>query len=141
MIPFGDKVITLYNRYAGQDRNGRTTITWFRHVLSGCFWHETTTSVTVGDTELKAHEITCKIPQSDAYMPYDEWAAVGVDRAANFTLSADDIIALGNVPYVIGNQYTANEVREMCQRSGVMLVTSESDNTGRPLPHYSAKGV
>lgn len=141
MIPFGDKTVTIYNRYIGQDGNGRTTITWFRHVLSGCFWHDTDATVTVGETKLNAHELTCKIPQSNAYLPYDQWAAAGVDRTAFFTLSVDDMIALGNVPYVIGNRYTANDVRELCRRTGIMLVTSESDNTDRPLPHYAAKGV
>ena len=141
MIPFAYQTITLYNKLTKRGADGRTAVTWYRHVLTGCFWREVFRTVASGETLVQVHEITCKIPESALYLPYAQWAADGVDRATKFTLSVDDIIALGNVAYTIGSSYTANAVRELCQRTGVMTVVAASDNTRRPMPHYGAKGA
>lgn len=141
MIPFADKTVTLYNKCSGQDENGRTTTTWFRHVLTGCFWFEEFRTVVVGTVEQRVHDITCQIPGNNTYLPYASWASDGVDRTKFFTLSPDDIIVLGTTIDEIGIDITAAELIGKYKRSGVMLVQSSSDNTGLLMPHYAAQGV
>ncbi|MEA4899320.1 MAG: hypothetical protein VB065_14050 [Eubacteriales bacterium] len=142
MIPFAGATVTLYNRREGKDANGRTVVTWHRTVQHNCFWtRRTVRAIENGNVKI-GEVLVCKIPESPAYLPPDEWATL-TDPTGRFTLWAGDIIVLGDVPDEIGPSLTESALRMKYARRGLMVVTSAKDRciSGAGLRHYLAEGV
>lgn len=142
MIPFASETVTLYNRKEGKDANGRTVVTWHRTVLTGCFWTRRTIRALDNGNVKIGEVLVCKIPESTAYLPPDEWAALA-DPAGRFTLWMGDIIVYGDVPDEIGPALTETALRAKYARRGVMIVTAAKERcmSGAGLRHYVAEGV
>ena len=142
MIPFAGETVTLYNRREGKDTNGRTVVTWHRTVIPGCSWTRRTVRMLVNGSVQIGETVVCKIPESPAYLPPDEWATL-TDPVERFTLWTGDIIVCSDVPDEIGPALTESALRTKHARRGVMVVTSAKDRciSGAGLQHYLAEGV
>lgn len=132
--------ITLYNRYEDKTTN---LVTWYRTVLTNCFWQNNFQLMKLGDVQLNSDSIICRIPVNKSYVPRSVWET---NAGSGFTLSQGDIVIKGNVSDSI-DEYTSgkrsSDLIEKYKWQGCMVIDKFSDNTGfgRGLPHYHIAGV
>ena len=140
-----DTTVTIYNRYENPLTHA---ITWYRHVVNGCFWKDTGNKITVGNTVLETNDIICRIPEQSNFVTRDVWVAKTNDAKKDFlTLGHEDILIKGSVEDVI-DEYTAGSrssdlLSKYKALQGCMQVNAFSINTGagRGEPHYYVRGV
>ena len=138
-----DRTVTVYNMYKDPTT---AVVTWYSTVLTGCFWKDVGTKVTVGNTVVETEDIICRIPEKDSYVSPFEWFE-REDKSDVFTLKQGDIIILGECDDKI-DEYTKG------QRSTDLLKKYHSVDscmeikkvaidtmTGMMLPHYRIVGV
>lgn len=125
--PNYNAVITLYNCLHAKDNPGKKDI-WKKTVLQSCFF-KASTAVSQNGTEATVSNVyTARIPQSEEYMSYAEWAAAG--GSAGFTVSEGDIVVLGECPDDITGE-SPNTASQVLARNkpDAFKVTAFSDNT------------
>jgi hypothetical protein len=140
-----NKTITVYNKF--EDPQTRV-ISWFRTVLSDCFWKETGSKVTVGETVLETNDTICRIPKNDNFLEKYKWINVTNDKMQEyFTLGSGDIIVLGEVDEDI-NEYqsgyrSSDFLTKYKKLQGCMVINKVAINVGDGLgnEHYYVKGV
>lgn len=142
MIPFGDKTVTLYNRYQHKV-DGKTVTEWVRRVLTGCFWKNERVMTFAENIKLATFKTVCKIPESALYVDPLVWAAEDTDRDECFTLALGDVIVLGEVTDEVGESLSITALLAKYKPSGAMTAEIVANNTGtmRALGHYKATGA
>ena len=137
--------ITVYNRF--QDKQTRV-VTWFRYVISDCFWKYTGTTVNVGETVLETKDIICRVPEQENFLERYQWEALPNDKMGSyFTLSPEDIIVRGKVDDEINEYQAGHRSTDLLEKykkaQGCMEVSQVALNVGggRNEPHYYVKGV
>lgn len=120
MLPLSNQTVTLYRRSTVTDDKGRAQESWSKYYLTGCSWRRTVRSRMAENALLDVNEVVCRIP---------------VGRTAP---SVGDLLVRGACSEMPA---TAREIA-LLEKSGVdaFRVTSVSDNTGAPLPHFCARG-
>lgn len=139
-----EDTITIYNKYEDVQTN---VVTWFKTVITDCFWQLVGTEVTVGETALDSKSIVCRIPKDSRYLDKAEWLKIPNDQMANyFTIGQGDIIIKGECDFVI-NEYqdgyrSTDLLAKYREYQQCMEITQYSDNTGlgRNNEHYLARG-
>lgn len=139
-----DTTITIYNKYTDPQTD---LVTWFKTVITDCYWHLVGSKVTVGDTVIESKSIICRIPKDDKYLDKSIWITKPNDKMGNyFTLGQDDIIVKGECDFNI-NEYVSGHrstdlLNKYRQYQQCMVVTECADNTGigRNNEHYLARG-
>ena len=140
-----DSTVTIYNKYVDKQTD---ITTWYRTVVTDCFWKNVSDKLTIGQTVLETNNIICRIPKDERYLPKDKWILVPSDsKSSYFTLGVGDIIINGEVTddineYLSGHRST-DVIAKYKELQGCMEVTVASDNTGigRCEEHYYAKGI
>lgn len=139
-----DKTLTVYNKYTNPLTQ---VITWYRTVITNCFWKNTSDKVLVGTVTLETNNIIARLPIQNNFKPRFEWEKIPNDKMSDyFTLSSGDIIVLGEIDDEI-DEYTQgkrlNDFLNKYKKLGVMTVQEFADNTGvgRNNEHYYVKGV
>lgn len=139
-----DKTLTVYNKYTNPLTQ---VITWYRTVITNCFWKNTSDKVLVGTVTLETNNIIARLPIQNNFKPRFEWEKIPNDKMSDyFTLSSGDIIVLGEIDDEI-DEYTQgkrlNNFLNKYKKLGVMTVQEFADNTGvgRNNEHYYVKGV
>lgn len=139
-----DTTVTLYNKYTDPLTH---VVSWFRHVLAGCFWDNTGSVVTVGNVQLQSNDVICRIPESKLYKPKKQWQELPNDALGNyFTISAGDILVKGEVDDIIDetarNHRATDLIAKYKDTQDCIVIKRSSDNTGagRCMPHYYAVG-
>ena len=90
-----DTTVTIYNQYTDPVSN---KITWFRHVITGCFWKNESIQITLGNTAISANSTICRIRKQDNYLDRYSWAKLPNDQMGNYlTLGRGDILIKGEV--------------------------------------------
>ena len=142
MIPFGDKTVTLYNRYQHKIE-GKTVTEYVRRAMTGCFWKNERVMTFAENVKLATFKTVCKIPESALYVDPLTWADDDADRANHFTLALGDVIVLGAVTDEVGESMSITALLAKYKPSGAMTVEVAADNTGsmRALGHYKATGA
>lgn len=139
-----DATITIYNKYEDPQTN---VVTWFKHKVDDCFWKQSGSKVTLGDTVVDSKSTICRIPKDDAYLDKSEWVKVPNDQMKNyFTLGGEDIIVKGDCSFDI-NEYIQgqhstdllNRYRDY-QQCFVIEDFANSTGVGRNNEHYMARG-
>ena len=138
-----DRTITIYNRF----KDDKTAVvTWYSTIISGCFWKDVGTKVTVGNTVVETEDIICRIPKQDSYLAPFDWFE-REDKSDVFTLKQGDIILLGECDdsideYVKGQRSTdlLQKYHEIDSCMEVKKVAVDT-MTGMMLPHYRVVGV
>ena len=140
-----DDTITVYNKYEDLQTH---LITWYKTILTNCFYKDVGEDVKINNVELETNNIICRIPVKDNYMKPSEWVALPNDEKKNwFTLRQGDIIVEGAVDedideYTSGHRSTDFTAKyKMLQ--GCMTIERVGDNTGvgRGNEHYRVSGV
>lgn len=137
--------ITIYNKYEDELTQ---VVTWYRHVVSGCFWKYSGNKVTIDKVVLDTKDIICRIPLDDAFLEKHEWRAKPNYEMPNyFTLGQGDIIVKGEVDDVIDEYrqgYRASDLKAKYKAlQGCLEIEEWSNNTGggRGNEHYYVRGI
>lgn len=136
-----DTTLTLYNKYENPTTN---EVSWFRTVLTGCFWKYVGNKINIGDSTIETKDTICRVRKNPAYL--DKYLWMDADKTTHFTLGKGDILVKGEVQDTI-DEYTEgqrstdllNKYKEM---QGCIEITTFADNTGagRCSEHYLIKG-
>lgn len=135
--------ITVYNKH--EDPATRK-ITWYRTVLTDCFWKYTGNKIVVGETTIETNTTLCRIPLHPAFLEKYEWNEVP-DKSKHFTLGTGDIIIKGDVAEVMDEYISGCRSSDILTKykklQGCMVIEQSAVNTGpgRGLEHYYVKGV
>lgn len=143
--PWWETTLTVYNRYEDKTTH---VVTWYRTVLTGCFWKYTGNKVLVGDTLLETNTTICRIPYNDKFLEKFAWEQLPNDKMSDFfTLGTNDIIVKGEVEDVI-DEYTKGKrssdlLAKYKDLQGCITVERLSINTGtaRCSEHYYITGT
>lgn len=138
-----EDTITLYNRYEDKQTN---LITWYKTVLTNCFWKATGNKVSVGSVEIDTKALICRIPKSDKYLSIPEWEELPNDEMSDyFTLRQGDIVVKGEVEDDINEYqsgYRSSDFIEKYRAYGCFQINHIGINTGsgKCLEHYYISG-
>lgn len=136
-----DSTITLYNRYEDPVTQ---LVTWYRTVLSDCFWKTNIMTVYDSSSAIRSYtnSIICRIPKNDDYYSPYEWKRFdAMTRSNSFTLQNGDIVINGEVDDEI-NEYVkgqrSSDLVEHYKDLGVIRIETIADNSDelRNIPHY-----
>ncbi|QDW73089.1 hypothetical protein FND36_02935 [Lachnospiraceae bacterium KGMB03038] len=133
--------ITIYNRLQANDNPDSMKDTWQRTVLHDCYYKNVIGRVESDKTAKMANVYTARIPESENYRPYHEWAEQE-DRSGLFTASLGDIVVKGECQEEITGKspYTATELLKR-YKPDAFVVTAVSDNTSHKMAkHYRVGG-
>ena len=104
-----DKTLTIYNKFEDPQTD---VVTWYKTVVTNCFWKDVRNKVTIGDVTIDANQIIARIPQNSKFMEKYDWNKVPNDQKSNyFTLAQGDMIVKGDIDddiddYVNGSRST-----------------------------------
>ena len=135
--------ITVFNKY--EDPVTRQ-ITWYRAVITNCFWKNTGNKIVLGETALDTDTTICRIPLNTAFLERYDWNNTQ-DKSKHFTLGAGDIIIKGEVADEINEYasgYRSSDILTKYKKlQGCMVIDKCDVNTGlgRGLEHYFVRGV
>lgn len=139
-----DSTITLYNKYVDAEKK----VSWYRHVIEGCFYTHTLDKITLGNTTIASDVSTCRIRINDAFIGKADWNELqSSERAEKFTLSTGDIIVVGNVDFEIDeyekDKRSSDLVKKYKEWPGCFTIDTVNINVGggRGNEHYHVKGV
>ena len=84
-----DSTVTLYNKV--ESASGK--ITWYRPVLTECFYKHTAEKMTVDKTTISTDASICRIKVNDNYVNKRQYDALDdSEKVTHFTLAVGDII-------------------------------------------------
>ena len=139
-----DETLTIYNQFKDPVTS---VVTWFRTIVTNCFWKYTGNKVTVGEVTLETNNTICRIPKDDRFLIRYLWEALPNDQMENyFTISPGDIIVKGEVDDVIDELTRGHRSTDLVAKykklQGCIEIQSWSDNTGvgRNDKHYYVTG-
>lgn len=139
-----DTTITVYNQYKDPVT---ALVTWYRTVLSNCFWKNTGNKVTVGTVQLETNSTICRIPKNDKFKERYLWEQLpGEDKEDFFTLSPGDIIIKGEVDDIVDEQQKGHRSTDLISKykrlQGCIEIQSWANNAGigRNDKHYYVTG-
>lgn len=137
--------VTVFNKY--EDPTTRR-ITWYKQVLSGCFWKYTENELKIGETVLQSAVTLCRVPVNALFKERYEWEqSTEAERGEYFTFGPGDILVKGEVDEVIDEYTTGRRSSDLLTKyrklQGCMVVQKCATNTGdgRGQEHYLIKGV
>jgi len=136
--------ITIYNKYEDPLTQ---VITWYRKVVSGCFWKHSGDRVTIDKIVLDTKNIICRIPINSNFLERHEWESQPNDKMSDyFTLSVGDIIVKGEVSDDINEYqsgYRSSDLLDKYKTQGCLKIEEWSNNTGggRGNEHYYVRGI
>ena len=140
-----DTTITVYNKYEDAQTH---VITWYRSVVTGCFYKSVGNTVNINNVQLDTNNIICRIPVKDNYLASYEWIALGNDlKHLYFTLKQGDIIVVGEVDDIIDEYTTGSRSTDLLKKykalQGCLTIEQVGDNTGtgRGNKHYHVNGI
>jgi len=140
-----DTTITIYNRY----ENPQTQIvTWYRHVISNCFWKDVSDKITIAKAVLETDNILCRIPKQADFLEQKDWVALtDAQRDNYFTLGFNDIIVRGQVSDAISEYTSGSRATDLLAKykdlQGCLQIDKYVINvgSGRCDEHYYIKGI
>ena len=140
-----DDTITLYNKYIDPTTK---KVTWYRHIITDCFYKHTIEKVTVGNTTIDSNVTICRIRVTDDFIDKKSWLALSdAKRKEKFTLSAGDIIVADEIDFEIdeyaNNQRSSDLIKENKDWPGCFTIETVNINVGggRGNEHYHVRGT
>ena len=135
-----DTTVTLFNRY----ENEQGEISWYKTVLTGCFWKYITDYSRVNDATQMTKVLLCRVRKNSNFLESYEWRDSN-DKGEYFTFNEGDILVKGEVTDTI-DEYTKgqrssdllNRYKERCAE-----ITESRINVGegRVDEHYVVRGI
>lgn len=143
MNPNYNHTITVFNCLKAADNPNSKKDTWQKTVIHDCYYKNVMGRVDSEKSSKMQNVYTARIPQSDDYLPYHEWAKKPeAARASYFTFSLGDIVVKGVCDELItgSSPNTATELLERYKPDS-FVVTAFSDNTSHQMSkHYRVGG-
>lgn len=143
MNPNYTHTITVYNCLRAADNPDSMKDTWQKTVLRDCYYKNVIGRVDSDKTSRMQNVYTARIPESEQYLPYHEWAEKPEkERSSYFTFSLDDIVVKGECDDMITGK-TPDTAAELLTRHkpDAFVVTAFSDNTSHMMSkHYRVGG-
>ena len=138
-----NSTVTLYNRYEDPVTQ---VVTWYRSILTDCFWKINTNSVYENNniSVTYGNEIICRIPKNENYLNPYLWKRLDAEhRISKFTLQTGDILVNGELTDDINEYIKGQRSTDLVDRYkdlGVIRIETVADNSDvvRNLPHYLA---
>ena len=139
-----ETTITVYNKFVDTQTD---VVSWFKTVITDCFWKMSGQEVRVGETVLDSKSIICRIPKDERFLEKQEWIKLPNDQMNDyFTLAPGDIIIKGECDEVI-DEYTKGHrssdlLGKYREYQACMEITEYSNDTGasRNHEHYFVRG-
>lgn len=139
-----DTTLTIYNKYKDPITD---MITWYKHIVSNCFWKYTGEKVSINDNIIETNDIICRIPKSEFFMENYLWKDLpDLDKPDFFTINRGDIIVKGAIADDIDEYTKGSHSSDFIQKykdlQGCLVVKSSTINVGggRYNEHYFIKG-
>ena len=139
-----ENTVTIYNKFVDEQTD---IVSWFKMVLTDCFWQLTGTEINVGDVALNSKSIVCRIPKDDRYKDKSEWVKIPNDKMSDyFTIGQGDIVVKGECDFVINEYQDGHRSSDLLAKyheyQQCMEITQYSINTGlgRNNEHYLVRG-
>lgn len=138
-----DETVTVYNKYEDQKTH---RVTWYRHVVYGCFWKNAGKQLVASNNVVETTSIICRIRKDVDFLPRYEWLqlADSGDVGTCYTLASGDIIILGNVPDEINEYESGSKSTEVLAKykDFCMIIETVTVNVGggRGNEHYHVRG-
>lgn len=139
-----EDTITVYNKYTDPQTQ---VVSWYRRVLTNCFWKYEHQKLTVGETILETNRTICRIPQNEQFLERYQWEQLYNDvMAAYFTLSQGDIVVKGEVEDIIDEYSKGHRSTDLLTKykalQGCIEIETVSINTktGTNNKHYLISG-
>ncbi len=126
-----NRAITLYNLFISPDGD-----VWKRTVLQNCFARVEIIKSVSGNEISAASSFTVRIPASESYLPYENWAAA---NCVGWTLRAGDIVVMGEVRDEITPEKNAAKLLAKYKDSA-FKIRAFTDNSRYTQPHYKVAG-
>lgn len=140
-----DDTITLYNKFI---EPGTKRVTWYRHVITGCFYKHTVEKITVGKTTIDSNQTICRIRVSDNFIDKKSWMKLpSEEKAERFTLSVGDIIVADETDFEIDEyaqgKRSSDLINENKEWPGCFTAEVVNINVGggRGNEHYHVRGT
>ncbi len=96
-IPFGDKTITIFNKYTFLDEYNKTQSRWTSYVATDGIYKVKRNTVFQEGVMMESESVVAKIPNNDDYVSFEEWIELPeLDRESKFTVENGDLIVLGD---------------------------------------------
>ena len=132
--------VTLYNRY--EAKNGETT--WYRTVLTGCFWKYITDYTRTNDATEMTKVLLCRVRKNSNFLVDHEWYASD-DKDTYFTFNEGDILIEGEVDDTIDDYTKGSRSSDLLKKykSRCAQITECRINVGdgRVAEHYVVRGI
>lgn len=140
-----EDTITLYNRFEDSQTQ---VVSWYKTVLTDCFWHLVGSTAKAGETVLDTKSIICRIPKNDKYLDKYKWVQLPNDEmSAYFTIGLGDILVKGEVDDEIDEYVSGSRSSDLLTKyrafQGCLEVTEFAINTGtgKNNEHYLVRGL
>ena len=135
-----DTTVTLYNRF--EDTNGE--ISWYRTVLTGCFWKYVTDYSRVNDATQMTKVLLCRVRKSGDFLESYEWRESG-DKEDYFTFNEGDILVKGEVEDTIDEYSSGTRSSDLLKkykdRCAEITESRVNVGEGRVDEHYVVRGI
>ena len=139
-----ETTLTIYNKYADPQTD---VITWYRTVLTDCFWKASGDKVFIGQVVLDSKSVVCRKPKDARFLERYEWVKLPNDQMANyFTLGIGDIIVKGECPDTINEYVSGQHATDLLDKYRPYQMCVEVDEfainvgLGRNNEHYYVRG-
>lgn len=136
VLPTFDYIITILNKLSYRDSPTKLD-QWKSTVLENCAWSSNVVRTVSGTTVSLGSAFIVRVPKSDDYHPYHEWA----QSQNGFTFSLGDYIIKG----VVNEEVTPNNILTVVNkyRPEAFEVKYFKDNTKtiEALEHYHLEGI
>lgn len=132
--------VTLYNKYEAPNKE----VTWYRTVLTGCFWKYTTDYERVDDVTQVTKVLLCRVRKNKKYIDCYEWRDLA-DKSSRFTFNEGDILIRGKVEDIVDDYLQGHRASDLLKKykDRCAEITESRDNTGggRVDEHYLVRGI
>lgn len=139
-----ETTVTIYNKFIDAQTN---LVTWYRHVITDCFWQLSGQTVQIGEVTLDSKSVVCRIPKDDRFLEKQDWIKIPNDQMENyFTIGQGDIIVKGICEEEIDEYTKGHRSTDLLGRyrnyQACMEISEYSNNTGRGRnnEHYLTRG-
>lgn len=140
-----DDTVTLYNKYIDPTTH---RVSWFRHVISNCFYKHTVEKMTVGKTTIDTDSTICRIRVSPDFVDKKTWMTLSdTEKAEKFTLGVGDIIVADETDFEIDEYASGKRSSDLVNANkewpGCFTIETVNINVGggRGNEHYHVRGV
>lgn len=132
--------VTLYNKY----ESSTGEITWYRTVLTGCFWKYETNYTRIDNATQMTKVLLCRVRKSADFLEDYEWADLS-DKSGNFTFNEGDILIAGDIEETI-DEYTSGKrsadlLKKYKNRCAEITEYRNNTGAGRVNEHYLVRGL